>query len=234
MICQNCECEHDGSYGSGRFCSLKCARGFSTKAKRKEINKSISGRMIGKGNPDVTLICNNCEKPFTVHWNKRKQKTCSRKCARKIFWTEDKRESFGKIISLRNGEGKAGFSFGNKKSIFEFKNIKVRCDSNIERLGIVAIIKEYKIKDIRRCDFSIKYQYNNKNHYFNPDFLIEKEDGGIIILECKSTISKNSTLKETRPFYFLTVEEKKRALKAYCELTQKIPIWFDSGKLQKL
>ena len=24
MICENCNKEHDGSYGSGRFCSSKC------------------------------------------------------------------------------------------------------------------------------------------------------------------------------------------------------------------
>jgi hypothetical protein len=40
--CENCEKEHDGEYGSGRFCSSKCARGFSTKAKRKEINEKVS------------------------------------------------------------------------------------------------------------------------------------------------------------------------------------------------
>ena len=33
---------HDGSYGSGRFCSCKCARGFSTKTKRSEINTKVS------------------------------------------------------------------------------------------------------------------------------------------------------------------------------------------------
>ena len=48
-ICENCEQEHSGEYGSGRFCSTKCARGFSTKAKRKEINKKVSNTMKGSG-----------------------------------------------------------------------------------------------------------------------------------------------------------------------------------------
>ena len=26
--CQNCGKEHDGSYGSGRFCSSRCAHGY--------------------------------------------------------------------------------------------------------------------------------------------------------------------------------------------------------------
>jgi len=42
MVCEYCEKEHDGSYGSGRFCSNSCARGFSTKNKRKEINEKVS------------------------------------------------------------------------------------------------------------------------------------------------------------------------------------------------
>jgi hypothetical protein len=46
--CENCEKEHNGSYGSGRFCSSKCARGFSTKEKRKEINEKVSKTLTGR------------------------------------------------------------------------------------------------------------------------------------------------------------------------------------------
>ncbi len=45
MICEYCVKEHDGSYGSGRFCSTKCSHGFSTKSKRKEINRKVSKRL---------------------------------------------------------------------------------------------------------------------------------------------------------------------------------------------
>lgn len=48
MQCELCHKEHDGSYGSGRFCSAKCARSFSTKNKRKEINRKVSKKLIGK------------------------------------------------------------------------------------------------------------------------------------------------------------------------------------------
>ena len=46
-ICENCEQEHDGTYGAGRFCSGKCARGFSTKSKRAEINEKVSKKLTG-------------------------------------------------------------------------------------------------------------------------------------------------------------------------------------------
>lgn len=49
MICEKCGKEHDGSYGSGRFCSQSCARSFSTtNNSRKEINKKISNKLAGR------------------------------------------------------------------------------------------------------------------------------------------------------------------------------------------
>lgn len=56
MNCENCSVEHDGSYGSGRFCCAVCARGYSTKTKRLEINQKVSQTLrarpkSGIGNP---------------------------------------------------------------------------------------------------------------------------------------------------------------------------------------
>jgi|SRR5271166_3216461 len=42
MTCEMCNGSNDGSYGSGRFCSEKCSRGFSSKAKRGKINQRVS------------------------------------------------------------------------------------------------------------------------------------------------------------------------------------------------
>ena len=47
-ICENCSKEHDGEFGSGRFCCQSCASGFSTKSKRKEINEKVSKKMKGR------------------------------------------------------------------------------------------------------------------------------------------------------------------------------------------
>lgn len=48
MKCENCETKHTGEYGSGRFCSAKCARGFSTKTKRAEINQKVAEKLSGR------------------------------------------------------------------------------------------------------------------------------------------------------------------------------------------
>ena len=61
MICENCGCNHDGTYGSGRFCSCKCARCFSSKAKREEINKKVSNTLKLK-HKKVIKTCKICLK----------------------------------------------------------------------------------------------------------------------------------------------------------------------------
>jgi hypothetical protein len=96
MNCLNCEKLHLGEYGSGKFCSMKCARSFSTKNKRKEINKKVSIRMTGKKLSDehkknielstnfnrkqkVSKHCVACNKQLICNPSD-KRKYCSRKC----------------------------------------------------------------------------------------------------------------------------------------------------------
>ena len=71
MKCENCGIDHDGEYGSGRFCSAKCARGFSTKSKRKEINEKVSRSLTGRKGWNLSASeerkvhkCGHCDKGF--------------------------------------------------------------------------------------------------------------------------------------------------------------------------
>jgi len=63
--CENCECNHCGEYGSGRFCSSKCARGFSTKSKRKEISAKTSRALQGR---NTKLESEGKRKPHVCKW----------------------------------------------------------------------------------------------------------------------------------------------------------------------
>lgn len=67
MKCEYCSKEHDGKYGSGRFCCQECARGFSTKAKRKEINKKVSKKLSRK-NKISKMISERNKKMFADGW----------------------------------------------------------------------------------------------------------------------------------------------------------------------
>lgn len=84
--CENCDQGHIGEYGSGRFCSSKCARGFSTKSKRKEINEKIREALKKKGNPKIKKKCKLCKRNFEIQWSKRHQIFCSVSCSTKFKW----------------------------------------------------------------------------------------------------------------------------------------------------
>lgn len=113
MRCEKCECEHDGNYGSGRFCSQKCSRSFSTLVKRKEINdkvsKSLSGRIRssehrekaletlkksgkGIGCDKIIKSCLHCGNEMQLLQSQRKRKFCSQICW--VKYTEENKESF--------------------------------------------------------------------------------------------------------------------------------------------
>jgi hypothetical protein len=90
--CESCKLKHEGIYGSGRFCSSKCARGFSTQAKRKEINEKVSIAAKERAIPNVIKICPYCKTSFAVSWSRRHKIFCNRKCsATFIANTEDGR-----------------------------------------------------------------------------------------------------------------------------------------------
>lgn len=105
MKCESCDVEHDGKYGSGRFCSSKCARGFSTKNNREEINKKVSEKMRGRGAGIESSICPNCQLQFEDRI-KKNRKFCSKRCARMYNGnTEQTKEKLRKIMleKVKNG-----------------------------------------------------------------------------------------------------------------------------------
>lgn len=80
-ICENCGKEHDGNYGSGRFCCLKCARSFSTKFDKheKKVVKCINcGKeiQISKRASGLKQLCDDCKKffSFDLKYSKNKLK----------------------------------------------------------------------------------------------------------------------------------------------------------------
>lgn len=82
--CENCNKEHDGKYASGRFCSKKCAKGFSTKSNRKEINKKVSETF--KSKPKIikedNCTCDQCGNSiYRRNYDKNKHYFCSKRCA---------------------------------------------------------------------------------------------------------------------------------------------------------
>jgi hypothetical protein len=126
MKCENMKCgkEHDGSYGSGRFCCRSCA---NTRSHTYEIRKKVSEKLSG-GKPYVERrkTCLNCgEKLKTV----KQKKYCSSKCQH-----EYQHKQF--IMRWKNGEeegmkGKGSTSCHIRKYLWEKHNNQCsRCGWN--------------------------------------------------------------------------------------------------------
>lgn len=101
MECECCKIKHDGNYGSGRFCSVKCARKFSTIAKRKEINQRVSTTLKNQHTDTYELIkCPVCGDE--VQKLRRRHLTfCSQSCAARANWSKDE---YRKSITQSNVE----------------------------------------------------------------------------------------------------------------------------------
>lgn len=61
MICEMCGNEHDGSYGSGRFCSNHCRHRYIGKQPKKHVRN-----FKGKKAPYGTWKCNVCNLIFST------------------------------------------------------------------------------------------------------------------------------------------------------------------------
>lgn len=75
MICEKCNKNHIGAYGSGRFCSQQCARSWSTQANRHARNEKIRQALSQR----VTKKCEHCNND--IQSAKRAQCFCSKSCA---------------------------------------------------------------------------------------------------------------------------------------------------------
>lgn len=90
--------------GYSDFCSRECSRGYSTKAKRQEINEKISKSLIGnhngvnlsimndyKMNPKICPICGK-----VLPFKRRKKKTCGGECAKTLISLNNRGNKSGK------------------------------------------------------------------------------------------------------------------------------------------
>lgn len=138
MICENCGCEHGGSYGSGRFCSRSCAntRKHSNETKQK-ISKSLY-TYVKKNIKVKTNICKVCKKEYRV--NKKifpgcTKTVCSTQC-REYYITHYKEFLSDEILQKLSEAGRTSVKRQansrrslNEKYFYElcltkFKNVK--------------------------------------------------------------------------------------------------------------
>jgi len=209
MNCEYCEKLHGGTYGSGRFCSKMCSRGFSTKSKRKEINEKIKRNFAIKfPNRFISAHCKNCNKQFET--KKKTQNFCSRKCSSTHTNADPHVKEKLRIARISEIE-KGNIGYGIKA---EYDGI--RCDSALE----YAFLKWYKTSHPEAKIERFKGYLEGEDIKYQPDFIIDNK----IIVEVKYTTPYiGEKLSEKWKTYLSTQEAKKKLLfeKEHLWITEK-------------
>lgn len=155
FICENCKIVYEIKYGSGRFCSCKCARNFTTQHKRKEINKKIRNSLMGKGNPPCDIECKQCKIIFRVLYKNRRRKFCSKKCS--CIWQVEKNN-----LSIKGGIASARSQTRRSKNEILFAN---KCIEHFNNVKINEVMFNGWDADIIIEDYKIAIIWNGAWHY---------------------------------------------------------------------
>lgn len=156
-ICENCNQQHDGSYGSGRFCNNKCARGYSTKNKRKEINEKVSNTLKKE---KIIQYCLYCEKEFGVIPSRQHHKCCSKSCAAKYYIQNNPQ----KAKRDRSISGRKSVENQQKRSKNEIYFAEL-CQNCFKSIEVNKSIFNGWDADIIIYDLKIAILWNGKWHY---------------------------------------------------------------------
>lgn len=125
MICEFCKKEYVEKWGSGRFCSRKCANSFSSSKRTKESLKLGAQKLVElsrqkqllkeKENNKVQRFCKNCGKEYYGSWSKWIQSDfCCKECARSYSTKANRKETSEKIRNKLKGRR---YSIKNNKQV---------------------------------------------------------------------------------------------------------------------
>lgn len=222
ISCEKCGIGHDGKYGSGRFCSSKCSRSFSTSKAREEINIKTA-KTLASRTERIEKTCPICFSSFRVTKGKIGKKTCSRRCGSRLGNSRpDLREKRSIARTQAIIDGKTNFK--SIKCTYLFKEAQIRCDSKIEYACLNYFETVHNAVSMRRCPESIEFDDNGQKRRFIPDFIIETQDDCFIV-ECKSFVSVKSLDEKWRKYNELSLK-KRTILNDFAAVTGRKPFWF--------
>lgn len=204
--CENCNNDHDGSFGSGRFCSSFCANSFSTKnivgqTKIIYCSSCNEGLEVLKRSRSKNVICAECKEQTKQckHCGELFKTTedytfCSRKCSGtfnfieggKKFRSTMSSEDWSIMNKLAYIEGK-NYVAGGKTKWYNYGNIRVQGSYELRACFIFDKMKELNlIKDWEYTKDKIPYVDvdGSKRTYF-LDFKIFNHDRSFYYVETK-------------------------------------------------
>lgn len=223
MICEKCGKEffndiRKKGVGTPRFCSIPCARSRtwteadkqkkSEALKNSEAHKKVSQELHDRAT--LERFCVVCGTPFLTTKSAKRQ-TCGDACKRTL-----------QAIKGAQYAAEHGPKFQDVRQSFEYKSVKIDCDSALEEAGVIYLLDVLHVDYIERYKNFLNYWNDTGLHkVYNPDFYAKKGDQ-VYIVEVKMRWSATST-----HIYNQQIPKKKEILARYCKDNNFIPVWLD-------
>src|ERR1035437_2235346 len=182
MKCEKCDKEHDGSYGTGRFCSQSCANTqIHSKETKNKISKSVQNSEIFKIKNKEAHPCTLIEKECPICHTKFQTYNgifCSKKC---FVYDQQNGHLFSKKVSGGYRRGSCKSHGGYYKGIW--------CDSTYELVWIIYNLDHNILFERNNIGFPYKTP-DGKDHKYYPDFKQNNE-----YIETKNYLKENDQYK---------------------------------------
>lgn len=191
MVCENCGKEHNGEYGSGRFCCKSCSISYGNK--HRKINRNLVNKHISEGlkkyNKDkepkyYNYICEKCGKEFkSLKIKKGKHIHCN-DCKRNVVHYKDinnttsiKELSKRTITKILNRANKGCSICGWNESTCDIHHIIKKSDGGTNEHNNLIIVcpnchriihttNKYSIEFLQ--SLSMEKQFINWKEYYHP------------------------------------------------------------------
>lgn len=224
MVCEFCGKEHDGSYGSGRFCCKSCSRRYSSLVNKEKKNKNISlgvnryfstnkeylekkekkrikelNKLKDKEILMRIKVCPVCKGEFCAPI--RSRATCSDECLKELRRLKSgfRCMSHDKVSSIIKNAYKRGTKkqAGGTTKWYSYKNIKVQ---GTYELRTCRILDEWvKLGLISKWEYTndrIPYKWkDDTDHTYLLDFKIHNTDESFYYIEVKGYIREHDEEK---------------------------------------
>lgn len=195
--CEKCEVLHNGTFGSGRFCSDRCAKARNSSGKLKGKKNKKLQEYFRKKYPGIKKLCEYCRNEMILKQSRSSIKFCSpdcRKNGRKKV-TNITRAKLSESTKKAYREGKE--VYGGRTKWLKYKDIKVQGTYELRTCHILDKWKKCgKISDWEYTNDRVQYVgEDEKEHTYLLDFKIYEKDQTFWYLETKGYQTATDTLK---------------------------------------
>lgn len=194
--CETCKNFHDGTFGSGRFCSRSCANSSSTSKKRLQINQKVSQKLKGKViKTRLIKFCLTCSSKFETLFSYKRY--CSKDCVRKRIITEEYREQCSTQLKLQYANGRKVSGGYTKRIEVETSNGILKVQGSFEKRACLIFDVLLAQKIITSWSYNEKrfpYFWNMKHRTYLPDFCVQFADVSMFV-ETKGYERENDPAK---------------------------------------